>query len=149
MTDAKIENAVRSDSPPGIQSAAIAGDDAMVASMLPETVVISVRVTELTILDIFPTASDGETFLQKLETIGQTNAVVRRALAWMKPPSDGLDLGNQRVREMLDQLAAAGAITAAERDVVKRAAEITVYPDTAQVGRALRAIWPEGVRGPI
>lgn len=59
------------------------------------------RVTELTILSLYANPVDGETVLQTIETVAQSNAVVKRILPWLQPGSDGLDIGDARVRQLL------------------------------------------------
>lgn len=64
-----------------------------------------------------------EPILQALEAAAEVDPVVRRALKWLAPPSDGIDLGDAYTRGMLDQLVAAEVLTADQAAVLKALAE--------------------------
>lgn len=91
---------------------------------------------ELGVLDLFEDPEDGETVMQKLEAVAQSNALVARALKWMQPLAPGLPIGKVSVRTMLDQLHAAGVFTDVEHATLKRAGEQPAVITAAMVGSA-------------
>jgi hypothetical protein len=129
-----LHDAIAAD--PGASALAGAGDRAgcaaRAAQLLPPAVA-STYVNERGIFAAFADPADGERFMQGLETVAAglpaatppvpANPVVKRALAWMQPNNGGIDVGHPGVRAMLDQMAAAGAITAAAAATVKALAE--------------------------
>jgi hypothetical protein len=67
-----------------------------------------------------------EAILQALEAAGEVNPVVKRALSWLKPPSDGIDLGDASTRGVLDALVTATVLTAEQVAALKGLAETTM-----------------------
>ena len=87
-------------------------------------VISETRVTELDILRAFDDPRDGHAALDKMEAAALMDALVARTLQWLGPQaSKGLDVGNQAVREKLDQMAREGVLTDVERDTIKGLAE--------------------------
>jgi hypothetical protein len=82
--------------------------------------------TELSILRAFANPADADTCLKKIEALGESNTLVARAMAWIKPGAPGLDFGNSAVRAMLDSFHGANVITADELGVLKGLGERTI-----------------------
>jgi len=81
----------------------------------PRQVIRSRAIDELVILSAFANPADGDTLLKKLETIGKTNTMIARVLAWLKPSGRGLDIGHSLVRATFQSMVNQGSgITQAE-----------------------------------
>ena len=90
---------------------------------LPTEVVEESFFTELSILSAFSNPIDAETCLQKLETVAESNPILKRVLKWITPGAKGLDFGNASVRAQLDALYIAGVLTEKELNVLKSLGE--------------------------
>jgi hypothetical protein len=66
----------------------------MATDLLPAVSEAGSFYTELGIMAAFANPSDGETLLQTLEVVGQSNPVVKRMLKWIQPGAIGIDFGN-------------------------------------------------------
>lgn len=136
MTTEELHDLIHADA--AAKAMADAGNDAGAAIRAIEiapVIVVSMFVTERTIYaTLGPTA--GETFLATLEGVGQSNAVVARAVSWLAPPSDGIDVGDQYTRAMLDTLAAGEVLTAESVAAIKALAERPANITADQVSAA-------------
>ncbi len=74
--------------------------------------------TELGIMAAFSSPTDGETLLQTLETVGESNAVIKRMLKWIQPGAIGIDFGNSAVRSMISTLQAANILTTSQANTL-------------------------------
>lgn len=83
-------------------------------------------VNERTIVSSYANPADGEAVLQALEAAAQANAIVARAMKWMSPDQQGIDVGHAGTRAVLDALVGAGVLTAAQATHLKGLAERTV-----------------------
>jgi len=79
--------------------------------------------TSLTILAVLG-AANGAAFLDVLESIAATNSSVKWSMKNIA--STGIDVANTEVRNMLDQLMAAGALVQSDVNTIKALAERTV-----------------------
>ena len=86
---------------------------------LPKEPVLESFFTELSILSAFENPMDAETCLQKLETVAESNPILKRVLKWIAPGAKGLDFGNPSVRSQLDALHQAGVLTDLELSTLK------------------------------
>ena len=67
-------------------------------------------VTERSILNLYANPMDAETVMATIEAVAQSNPIVKRALKWLQPGADGLDVGDARMRELLTTPAQAGGV---------------------------------------
>jgi hypothetical protein len=74
--------------------------------------------TERTIISAFANPMDGETFLGKLAVAGQSNPLIARALRWIEPGQQGIDVSHPHTAMLLGALLAQNVITQAEHDTV-------------------------------
>lgn len=124
-------------------AAAKAGDDAACAvrcaQIAAREVVTGTRLTERGLLKLFTDPAAGEACLEKIEAAALSNPLVKRIIGWIKPPADGIDLGDPDIRNSIDVLCAAGVLTTAERDTLKsggeRAPTISVQDVSAAVAQ--------------
>lgn len=93
---------------------------------LPTEVMPESFFTELSILSAFENPMDAETCLQKLETVAESNPILKRVLKWIVPGAKGLDFGNPSVRGQLDALHQAGVLTDNELNILKSLGEIKI-----------------------
>jgi hypothetical protein len=61
---------------------------------------------------------DGEAFLQKLAAAGQQNPLIARALRWIEPGQQGIDVAHPHTAMLLGALLQQEAITQAEYNAV-------------------------------
>jgi hypothetical protein len=100
-------------------------DEECVAHLNDKTLGVSVRTTwagERTLYaQLGPAVA--EPILQALEAAGAADPVVKRALKWLAPPSEGIDLGDAYTRDMIDALVVATVLTAEQAAALKGIAE--------------------------
>jgi hypothetical protein len=70
--------------------------------------------TERTIISAFANPMDGEAFLQKLAAAGQQNPLIKRAMRWIEPGQQGIDVAHPHTAILLGALLQGGVITQAE-----------------------------------
>lgn len=68
---------------------------------------------------------EAEAILGALEQAATANPVVARAITWLRPPADGIDLSSAHTRGLLDQLQAGGVLTATQVVALKALGERT------------------------
>jgi len=96
------------------------GKDRAIADLLNQpagTRIVSRFETALTLMATMGAIS-AATLLDKLESAGVSNSVLRWALLALKSER-GIDVGNAETRAMLDSLAGSGVISLAEAEAVK------------------------------
>ena len=103
---------------------------------LPKEPVLESFYTELSILSAFENPMDAETCLQKLETVAESNPILKRVLKWIAPGAKGLDFGNPSVRGQLDALHQAGVLTELELNTLKGLGEQAVVISSDDVSSA-------------
>lgn len=101
------------------------------------------RVTELTILSLYANPIDGETVMQTIETVAESNPVVRRILKWLQPNAPGVDMGDSRVRKLLVAPVQAGGVGLSEEQARPLLAAAEVEPQIS--GADVSTAWPFGV----
>ena len=108
MDGSLLLNAIIAD--PTAKALADAGNDAgcadrmvLILPLVPTTNLV----TERGLYAAFPDPADAEAILAALSQIGQTNAVVARARAWLAPSEGGLDMGHPSTVAELAALASA------------------------------------------
>ena len=74
--------------------------------------------TERTIISAFANPMDGEAFLQKLAAAGQQNPLIKRAMHWIEPGQQGIDIAHPHTAMLLGSLLQGGVITQAEYNAV-------------------------------
>lgn len=154
MTDADLLTAIDADTQ--AKALADAGDDAGCANRLRAVlppVLVSRDVTERGVYQALGPAA-AEAFLQGLEAVAAGdptaspprpgNPVVARALKWLEPAQGGLDVGSAATRAEIDQIVAAGAITADSAATVKALGEGPAPVSAADVSRVYLGRRPEG-----
>ena len=99
------------------------GNDGAVAALLNDRAKGRMRVVTPTMINARTLmaqlgASVGATVLDKLDAARARNPAVKWAFSFITS-AEGIDVGHAQTRGMLDALAAAGVLTAAERDAVK------------------------------
>jgi hypothetical protein len=72
------------------------------------------RINERDLLAEWGDPAHAEVFLQKLESLSESNPVIRRTLRWFTPDQEGIDAGHPTTRAMLDTLVGQAGITQAE-----------------------------------
>lgn len=104
-----------------------AGDDTACAArclqIAPREIAAGTRLTERGLLKLFTDPAAGEACLEKIEAAAAVNPLVQRIIGWVKPPADGIDLGDSDIRSSIDALCAAGVLTTVERDTLKSGGE--------------------------
>jgi hypothetical protein len=144
MTDSELHDAILADA--DAKARADAGDDsgaaARMAAVLPP-ILTSTSVTTRSVYAAFADPADGRQVVAALKAVAAQDPAanpsapdVALALEWMQPANGGIDLSNASVRAMLDQLAAAGAITAAQAAALKALAERPAAINADAVSRA-------------
>jgi hypothetical protein len=101
-------------------------DDQIIADALnapTETRVVETRITDLILMDRLGVAM-ANTILDKLQAASADNSAIRRAMKAIESER-GIDIGNDDVRDMLDQLAAGLVLTAEEVAALK---DLAVQP---------------------
>lgn len=124
MTDHELHDLINGD--PAAKALADAGDDSGCAarvSAIAARVTVSTLITERTVFAAFTSPFQGEEVLQRLEIAALSNAVVARAIRWLKPGEGGLDIGHHSTRAMLDALQGAEVLTAEQVMVIKALGE--------------------------
>lgn len=123
MTADQLHDAILAD--PTSKALADAGNDAgaavAIAPKLPP-ILVSTYVNERGVFAAFSNPADAEAVMQGLQAVAAgnpqgsppvpPNTVMQRVLKWMEPTNGGIDLSNPAVRTMLDQMQAAGVLTA-------------------------------------
>jgi len=113
--DYEILKAELRDDPLEIGYAEMADQQAADALNAPtQTVPIHRRVNERDVLAEWGNPAEAEAFLQKLEAVSSTNAVVKRVLRWFTPNQEGIDAGHPATHAMIDSLVGVASITAEE-----------------------------------
>lgn len=105
-----------------------AGDDAGVAALLNDRTRGFTRVVSPTMVNARGLlarlgASVGASVLDKLDAAKASSPAIRWAFAFIVS-AEGIDVGHAETRAMLDQLASAGVLTAAEADAIKTLAVV-------------------------
>lgn len=148
MTDQALHDLIFADAT--AKAMADAGNDAgaatRAAAIAPKEP-FSFHVTEKGVFAAFANPVDGETVLQKLESAGQSNAVVKRALGWLKPSETGLDIGHPSTRAMIDTLVTATVLTQTEANTIKALAERSPAITADDVSRVWAQYRPNGQVG--
>ena len=142
MTDSEILQVI--DGNPALVALANAGNDTELSIRLSDgrfRKVISYRITDISILGAFANPRDGEIALEHLETIANADGLVRRVLSGLSNPDKGVDVGDARVRGMLDLLGSNAQLpfTRAEATAIKALAEV---PDVVSVDRVSNILLP-------
>lgn len=101
------------------------------------------RLTELSILSLYGNPLDGETVMQTIETVADTNPVVRRILKWLQPNAPGVDMGDARVRQLLVTPVASGGVGLSPILAAPMLAAAEVEPQIS--GADVSTAWPFGV----
>jgi len=78
--------------------------------------IVNRMVNERSVLAEFSTPLAAETFLQKLEAIATQNPIIKRAIRWMTPDQDGIDVGHPSTIDMINELVTAYVLTQNEAD---------------------------------
>jgi hypothetical protein len=91
---------------------------ASILNALEGTTCVETWATERTIISAFANPMDGEAFLQKLAAAGQQNPLIARALRWIEPGQQGIDVSHPHTAMLLGSLLQQEAITQAEYNAV-------------------------------
>lgn len=91
---------------------------AMATELLDKNLKSEAFYTELGIIAAFDDPVAGETLLQTLEAIGNSNAVVKRMLKWIQPGAPGIDFANSAVRANITALKDANALTTSQANTL-------------------------------
>lgn len=133
-----------------ISGAAVLVKDREIAAIISagRVRVVSHMITERGVLEVLGAAA-GDTFLAALEAIKAADnlpaalqsyfGAIHRGVAWLK--TDGLDVGSQTVRVLLDGLAAFSIVDGASVAKLKSLAEVSDPVTAADVSRAIRGPW--------
>ena len=109
---------------------------ALATTLLPKEVTEGSRYTELGIIAAFADPAAGETVLQTLETLAETNPLLSRMLRWVAPGAPGLDFGNAALRAAISAYHTAGHLTTLQRDTLLSLGERTPVVTTDMIARA-------------
>ena len=86
-------------------------------------------VTELSFFKAYKNPSDAEAILRKIEAVGQSNPVVSRILKWLQPGAHGVDIGDERTRQILLAPVSAGGVGLTQQEVTELFAVAMVEPN--------------------
>lgn len=143
MTPQQIRDAIAAD--PALQALAAEGNVQAIAEALSvgRTKVASHFASERGILERYPLGPiAADELLAALEAFAATAhpmaRIVGRALKFLAQP-EGLDIGSPATQGLLDQLAAGGVITTAQRDGLRQMATVSDPLTIQQVKAALEA----------
>jgi len=101
------------------------------------------RLTELSILSLYPNPANAETVLQTIETVAKVNPVVNRVLKWLQPGAPGVDVGDSRVRGLLTASVQSGGVGLSQALARPMLAAAEVAPEIS--GADVSTAWPFGV----
>jgi len=101
------------------------------------------RLTELSILSLYPDPANAETVLQTIENVAKANPVVNRVLKWLQPGAPGVDVGDARVRSLLTASVQAGGVGLSQELARPMLAAAEVAPEIS--GADVSTAWPFGV----
>lgn len=84
------------------------------------------RATELTFFAAYANPADAEIVLQKIENAGKANPVIARIAKWLLPGAPGVDIGNEKTRQILLTSVEEGGVglTAAETEELFNLAKV-------------------------
>lgn len=145
MTDQELHDLIFADAT--AKALADAGNDTAAAERVSEIAPkepVSTLITERTVFAAFADPAEGETVLQSLEAAAQSNAVIARAIQWLKPGEGGLDIGHPSARAMLDSLQQAGVLTASQVTTIKALGEQSPRITPDDVSRVWAVYRPDG-----
>lgn len=91
---------------------------ALAMTLLPKQVTEGSRYTELGIIAAFADPAAGETVLQTLEALAESNPLLARMLRWLAPGAPGLDFGNAALRAAINAYHEAGHLTTTQCDTL-------------------------------
>jgi hypothetical protein len=149
MTDDELHDLIAAD--PDAKAKADAGDDiatALRSTELAPSVVQEYWVTERGIFAAFADPIEGETVLQTLEAVAQSESlfapIIKRALKWLTPSNGGINVGHPGLRILLDQLVAAKVFSSDQVGTIKALAEVKQVVSPDAVSRAWGKHRPQG-----
>lgn len=70
------------------------------SEIAPPNLIPSMLVTELTMFNYFA-PQDAEDIIQQMETVAESNLIVKRVLKWFYPPALGINFAHPTVRTLL------------------------------------------------
>lgn len=91
-------------------------------------VIAPTRLGDINIVGLYDNPSDGEAVCQQIETVAESNPVVKRAWRWAAPGAPGIDVGDAKVRAMLTLAVNQGGVGLTQQQAAPMLAAAEVAP---------------------